>query len=408
MGRTILLLGYGMQGRCALWDLMRSDIVDRVIVADRELDLKSLYARYSRNRVEGVVLDASDSRSTSELMEKADLVIELLPGQFAYPIARLAVDTGVHLVSSMYLANPGEQDERRVEQRKGEIGELDAVARAKGITVLTEFGLDPGVDLVLSMLAIQELDSVSEFYSYGAGIPELAAADNALKYKFTWSVEGVLRSYLRPVRMIRDGQVVEIKAEDVFSPEHMHVMDLPEIGGVVECFPNGNAVKYAEMFGIREMVQRMGRYTCRWPGHGAFWYGMAQSGFLSEQPVKVAGCDVSPLEFAMSLMGSQSQFWYRDDERDIAIVRVDARGFRAGKRARVIYQLVDRRDLATGFTAMTRTVGFPVSAGAQMILHGDIGKHGVVTPVEVPANTLLKELEARGLVIEHRMLPWED
>jgi len=408
VGKTILLLGYGMQGKCTLWDLMRSDLIDRVIVADKELDLETLYAKYPRDRVEGVVLDASDTRSTGELMRRADLVIELLPGRFAYQIAKLATDNGVHLVSSMYLANPGEQDEQRVEERKREVWELDATAKAKGITVLTEFGLDPGVDLVLSMLAIRELDSTSEFYSYGAGIPEPAAADNALKYKFTWSVEGVLRSYLRPAWIIRDGRAVEIRAEDVFAPEHMHMMDLPEIGGVVECYPNGNAVKYAEMFGIREMVQRMGRYTCRWPGHGAFWYGVAQSGFLSEEPVEVGGRTVSPLEFSMSLLGSQSQFWYRDDERDIAIVRVDARGYRAGKRTRIVYQLLDRRDLATGFTAMTRTVGFPVSAGAQMILRGDIAKRGVVMPVEVPADILLRELEARGLVIEHRVLPWED
>ncbi|MDP2856899.1 MAG: saccharopine dehydrogenase C-terminal domain-containing protein [Bacillota bacterium] len=407
MGKTILLLGHGMQGKCTLWDLMRGDLVDHVIVADRELDLDGLYARYPRDRVEGAVLDATDTRGLSGLMRQADLVIELLPGRFAYPVARLAVDNGVHLVNSMYLANAGEQDEQRIEERKREVRRLDADAKAQGLTVLTEFGLDPGVDLVLSMLAIRELDSVSEFYSYGAGIPEPAAADNALKYKFTWSVEGVLRSYLRPAWTIEDGQVREISAADVFAPEHMHLMDLPEIGGVVECFPNGNAVKYAEMFGIRDAVRRMGRYTCRWPGHGAFWYGMAQSGFLSEEPVKVGGGDIAPLDFAMALMGSQPQFWYKHDERDIAIVRVDARGYRAGQRTRVVYQLVDRRDLTTGFTAMTRTVGFPVSAGAQMILRGDIDKRGVVTPVEVPADILLKELTTRGLVIEHRVMPWK-
>ena len=407
MGKTILLLGYGMQGKCTLWDLMRSDLVDHVIVADRELDLDGLYARYPRDRVEGVVLDATDSQSLSGLVRRADLVIELLPGRFAYPVARLAVDNGVHLVSSMYLANPGEQDEQRIHDRKREIQRLDADAKAHGLTVLTEFGLDPGVDLVLSMLAIKELDSVREFYSYGAGIPELAAAGNTLKYKFTWSVEGVLRSYLRPAWIIEEGRVVEISAYDVFAPEHMHLMDLPEIGGVVECFPNGDAVKYAEMFGIRDTVRHMGRYTCRWPGHGAFWYGMAQSGFLSGEPVKVGGRDVAPLDFAMALLGSQAQFWYADDERDIAIVRVDARGCRAGEKSRIVYQLVDRRDLTTGFTAMTRTVGFPVSAGAQMILRGDIGKRGVVMPVEVPADILLRELRTRGLVIERRVMPWE-
>jgi saccharopine dehydrogenase-like NADP-dependent oxidoreductase len=374
----------------------------------KEIDLEGLYARYPRDRVEGIVLDAEDTGRTAALIQRVDLVIELLPGRFAFPIARLAVDNGAHLVSSMYLSNPGEQDEQRICARRHEIERLDADARASGVTVLTEFGLDPGIDLVLSMLAIRELDSVCEFYSYGAGIPEPAAAGNALKYKFTWSVEGVLRSYSRPAWIIDEGHVREIPAAEVFAPQHMHMIDLPEIGGVVECFPNGNAVKYAEVFGIRDVVRRMGRYTCRWPGHCVFWYTMAQSGFLSEEPVKVDGHNVAPLAFAMALLGSQPQYWYKDDQRDIAIVRVDARGYRAGQKTRVLYQLIDKRDLATGFTAMTRTVGFPVSAGAQMILRGDLDRRGVVMPTGVPADILLAELEMRGLVVDRFVLPWDN
>jgi saccharopine dehydrogenase-like NADP-dependent oxidoreductase len=73
----------------------------------------------------------------------------------------------------------------------------------------------------------------------------------------------------------------------------------------------------------------------------------------------------------------------------------------------VIYQVIDRRDLRTGFTAMTRTVGYTTSIGAQMILRGDIQKRGVVTPVrDVPFEIFSDELRKRGIHVEQITGPW--
>jgi len=97
----------------------------------------------------------------------------------------------------------------------------------------------------------------------------------------------------------------------------------------------------------------------------------------------------------------EPQLRLRDDERDIAIVRVDARGVKNSKRTRVVYQLIDYRDLSTGFTAMQRTTGFTASIGAQMILRGDISKKGIIFPgTDIPFNVFKAELEKRGMKIE--------
>jgi saccharopine dehydrogenase-like NADP-dependent oxidoreductase len=94
----------------------------------------------------------------------------------------------------------------------------------------------------------------------------------------------------------------------------------------------------------------------------------------------------------------EPQLQLSKDERDIALIRVDASGIKDGKKKRIIYQLIDKRDLTTGFTAMTRTVGFSISVGAQMILRGDIKKRGVLSPAkDVPFNIFIEELEKRGL-----------
>jgi len=79
-------------------------------------------------------------------------------------------------------------------------------------------------------------------------------------------------------------------------------------------------------------------------------------------------------------------------------------GKKDGKRTRVIYQLVDKRDLTTGFTAMGRTVGYTVSIGAQMIGSGNISKKGVISPVnDIPFDIFKDELEKRGIIIKSRI-----
>jgi saccharopine dehydrogenase-like NADP-dependent oxidoreductase len=149
----------------------------------------------------------------------------------------------------------------------------------------------------------------------------------------------------------------------------------------------------------------MGRYVLRWPGHCGFWEKLAKLHFLDDAPIRVGEVSVVPREFLRSLLEPQLQ--YKDNERDVAVIRVEARGLQGGKRKRVIYQVIDRRDLRTGFTAMTRTVGFTASIGAQMILRGDIRKRGVLTPVrDVPFALFSEELRQRGIQVEHITGSW--
>ena len=75
-----------------------------------------------------------------------------------------------------------------------------------------------------------------------------------------------------------------------------------------------------------------------------------------------------------------------------------------GRACEVTHRLVDRRDLETGFFAMNRTVGFPASIGAQMILSGNIEARGVLSPAKhVPVETFLAELEKRKMHFEHQV-----
>ncbi len=387
----ILLLGTGLQGKAALHDLATSPLITQVTAADANIvDLNAYVRQLGAAKVTAVQLDVRDKKRVTKLMRTADAVISLLPQTLRLQMARLAVDSGVHFVETSY-ALP-------------EYTELGKTAAAQGVTLLPEFGLDPGIDLVLVGRAIGELDEVHELHAYGTGVPELEAADTPIQYKISWTFAGVLSAYQRPARMLREGKIIDLTPSQMFSEEYLHYVDVEDIGHM-EAYYNGDAVKYLDVFGITATTRSTGRYSLRWPGHSAYWKKMVELGFLNEGPIQVGDVSVSPRQFVHDLLTPQLQ--YAPDERDIAAIRIDTRGLKDGRRKRIIYQMVDRRDLETGLLAMQRTVGYTASIGAQMILSGAIQKRGLLAPgTDVSSDTLVAELKKRGISINRYELAW--
>jgi len=404
---SVLQLGYGMQGKASLFDLLKSSSIKRIYVADAIANIEDLPHKFNDDRIIPVKLDANDNTAVVDLMRKADVVLDLLPGEFAHDMAKLAVEAGVNLVSAMYLYNAGEQDENKRQAELEALENLNKIAQEKGITILEEFGMDPGIDLILGCQALKELDEVKVFHSYGAGFPEISASNNPLKYRFTWSVVGVIRSYLRPARIISNGKVVNIPADEMFEKKNMHYLKLHEFDSELECFANGDSASFAKIFGIENSVNSMGRYICRWPGTGAFWSVMAKCGFLSANPIMVGNLEVIPEKFCAALLGGQKQFHYEHNQKDVGLIRSDVRGYKDGKPLRVIYQVLDFKDIDSGLTSMQRTVGFPMSIGAQMIMEGKINKKGIVNPVHVPFDLFMEELSKRGICYSVTKEGWD-
>lgn len=408
MSRKILQLGYGKMGKVVLHDLLKTAAFDELVIADAGPHFWSEISAVRDPRVKPVALDVDDKPALLALMKGAAVVVEMLPIRFTMQVAQAAVEAGTHLVSSVFIIDWSVQDPDGVKRQQDQYAEVDRLAHQRGLTILKEFGMDPGLDLIVAGETLRRLDRVKVLYTYGAGFPEhrLATA-NPIGYKFTWSIVDTMYSYAIPGSLLRNGRTHAIPADGMFSAGNWHILDLPEMGGPLECFVNGDAESLAKLFpAIAGSATTLGRFICRRPGHAAFWEKMVKSGFVRPEPVKVRGVDVIPAEFCAALLGSQSQFHYGAGERDVALIRADARGSRDGRPVRAVGQLVDTRDLATGFTAMQRTVAFPMSIGAQMILNGTLSRRGIVEPSQVPYEPFLAELRKRGLDITMTTGDW--
>ncbi len=388
----VLILGIGLQGKTALYDLVNSDGVEEIIAADFEIDaLEKLVETNQYDRVQCEFLDARKQESIDKLMAlNPNVVIDLLPVGFINKVVESAVKHGVHFVNT--------------NSRTSKMIELAEEAKKKGITLLPEFGLDPGIDLVLLGEAYRGMVDVEEIMMYGAGIPEIEAADNVLKYKETWTFEGVVRSYFRPAKLIRNGLIIPIKENEVFNPDNRHEIDVKGIGNL-EVFPNGDALRFLDVLGITDLnsakfknIKSMGRYTMRYLGHCKFWKKLIDLHLLDDEPIILNEVAIDRKEYLAQVIKPHIQL--KSNERDIAIVRVELVGYKAGEKIRAIYQVLDKRDLETGFTGMNRTVGYTVSIGAQLIGKNKVSKRGLLSPVDdIPFELLEEELKKRGIEI---------
>jgi saccharopine dehydrogenase-like NADP-dependent oxidoreductase len=379
--KVLVLGGCGIQGRAALYDLSRNVGVDHVTCADIQPERVDTFDFIDKAKIQIVRIDANDPKAlASKMDDKVDVVLDFLPAQITRTVAEAAIKSGVHLVNTNYAYD---------------ILELDQAARERGISIIPECGLDPGIDLVFYNYSLRYFDDVFKLNSYCGGIPEKAACDNPLKYKMSWNMRAVLQSQVRDATLIADSEIISIPAEDQHENAFIHHIEFPELG-TLEAIPNGDAVRYARLLKIADTLYETGRYALRWPGWCSFWAPLKKFGFLSDEPIKGIPGGVSPLDMVAKLLEPQLQ--YKDSEKDLCVMVTKVEGVKEGKQQRLTSSLMIQRDLSTGLMAMSMGVAYPACIAAEMIVKGDITKKGVLSPAkDVPCDLFMDQLNKKGI-----------
>ena len=385
----VLVLGCGLQGKAAVYDLSKCKDVSKIVCVD--LNINNIY-EYSKfldmKKIELRKLNIMKRMELIGLMKNVDIVIDLLPSKFLDYIADAAIEAGVNSVNTMY----GYQISSHLHKK----------AIEKGVTIMPEAGLDPGIDLILCGHGVRQFDEVHELNSFCGGFPEEDAIDNPLKYKITWNWDGVLKSYKRPARILCNKRIIDIPVYEQFNVQNIEIVDFPGVGRL-EAFPNGDAIIFAEYLGILPTLINTSRRAMRWSGHSEFWKKLIQLGFLDDEYVNGLDYKLTPHEFISKFLEPKLQ--YKHNERDMVVMRNIISGIKDGKNKTIIYEMLDYRDLETGFFAMNRTVGFTVSIIAQMIAKGTINNKGLLTAIkDVPYKEAIYELKKRGIKITESII----
>jgi saccharopine dehydrogenase-like NADP-dependent oxidoreductase len=387
--KIAVLGGLGMQGKAALFDLSRSERVHAIVCVDsNQRDWDALARITDTSKITPVTLDASARRPLVELLSQGvDAAIDLLPLPLMPTAFEAAIEAKVPLVSTNYARNV-----RHLEER----------ARASGVQLLPECGLDPGIDLVIWGHAVRQFDELHVLNSYCGGIPEKSGCTNPLNYKISWNFDMMLGSQKRDSVLIHNGRRLAIPASEQHESEMVHSVDFPGVGAL-EAIPNGDAVAYTDLLGVTGTVRQAGRYTLRWPGWSAVWAPLKRLGFLSEQMVPGLPCPLSPRQFMVKLLEPQLQFG--PDEKDLVLMLNVFEGLKDGRRLRIRSSFTISRDLRSGLFGMALGVGFPASIAAQMLAEGRIAGRGLLNPaVDLPYAPFMEALAERGIVVKEDVL----
>src|SRR5438876_8085447 len=158
----MLVLGAGLQGTACAYDLLQNPEVTEVRLADVHAGhLPHFLAPYSGKRLIPTPLDVRDQSATIALMREADAAMSAIPYYFNLDLAKLAVEAGTHF------SDLGGNTQIVFEQKK-----LRAEAEQKGITIIPDCGLAPGMVNILAEYGISRLDSVDSVRIFVGGIPE--------------------------------------------------------------------------------------------------------------------------------------------------------------------------------------------------------------------------------------------
>ena len=374
----MLVLGAGLQGCACAYDLLQSDAVEAVTIADIHPDrLPKWLVAAGKGKLNPVKLDAKDEAAVGKLMQGHDAVMSALPYYFNGPMTRLAIAAGCHF------ADLGGNTEIVMEQKQS-----DSAARAKGLSVIPDCGLAPGMVNILAAEGIRRLDQTERVKIYVGGLPQ--NPEPPLNYQIVYSLEGALDYYTTPSWVLRGGKPTQVEAlselEDIKFPEPVGTLEAFHTGGGISTMP----------FAWEGKIDTMEYKTLRYPGHVDVMKPIRELGLISNAPIEVKGKQVVPRDLFIAAV---QPMLFKPEGKDLVALRVEVSGTKDGKPTTTTFQLLDYYDEKIGVSAMMRTTGYSLSITGQMQASGKTEK-GVLTPDEaMPFGEYVSELAKRGVKI---------
>jgi lysine 6-dehydrogenase len=377
----MLVLGAGLQGCATAYDLLQVPAVSQVTIADLHPDSLAPFLKpyLGQGRLVAVKLDVTDLDATTALMKGHVSVMSAIPYYFNEPMARCAVKAGCNF------ADLGGNTEIVFQQKK-----LHDEARAKGLSVIPDCGLAPGMVNILAAEGVRRLDKVDRVKIFVGGLPQ--NPEPPLNYQIVYSLEGALDYYTTTSWVIRDGKRAPVEALS-----EIEMVQFPEPVGTLEAFHTAGGISIMP-FTYEGKVDVMEYKTLRYPGHVAVMRPIRELGLLDLDPVEVRGQRVVPRELFIASVTPKLK---KPEGRDLVALRVEAHGTKNGGPASVTWQLIDLKDTEHNISAMMRTTGYSLAITGLMQADGRVTAKGVHTPDEaMPYQAYVDELARRGVVIQ--------
>src|SRR5919112_3963261 len=330
---NLLVLGAGLQGCACTYDLLQNPAISQVTLADvRPVKLPKFLAGDWKGRLRTIQLDVTDMPAVSAAFKGQAAVMSAIPYYYNGPMAKAAVEAGCHF------SDLGGNTDIVLEQKK-----LHAEALAKGLSVIPDCGLAPGMVNILAAEGIRRLDRADKVKIFVGGLPQ--APEPPLNYQIVYSLEGALDYYTTPSWVLRGGKPVQVDALSEVEP-----VEFPSPVGTLEAFHTGGGISTMP-FACEGKVDVMEYKTLRYPGHAAIMRPIRELGLLDLKPLEVKGQTVVPRDVFIAAVSPKL---HKPQGRDLVALQVQVSGLKDGARRQVAFRLIDYYDVEHGISAMMR------------------------------------------------------
>lgn len=386
-------------------------------------------------RGEAFAFDVFNEEQKQAEIKTADVVISLLPASFHPVVAKACLEHGKHMLTASYVSP--------------EMKELHQAAQDKGILMLNEIGVDPGIDHMSAMKVIDKIKAdggkLLSFKSNTGGLVAPEFDTNPWNYKFTWNPRNVVVAGQSVAKYIEEGQYKYVPYQKLFTrTENVSVLNVGEF----EVYPNRDSLSYRETYDIQD-IPTLIRGTMRRPGYSKAWNVFVQLGTTDDTYKMMDIKDITYRDFINSFLPYDSELTVEeklaqncdiDMDSDVmkrlqwlGIFETRKIGMKEGTPAQILQKLLEEKwalgendkDMIamqhlfeyeiggkrkkitsslvvigedTTHTAMSITVGIPVAIATKLLLTGIIKATGVVVPTKPDIyEPVLAELENFGI-----------
>ena len=443
--KNILILGAGQSAPFLINYLLEESAKNNWFVT--VCDMNEQNARTAVNghpNGNAIKFDVNDEALRHTQIKKADVVINFLTPLFQHLIALDCLRFSKHCITASY-ENP-------------RVAELSNDANRKGILILNEMGLDPGIDHMSAMQIIKRIKKnggwINSFISYGSGIPAPEVKSNPLDYCITWNPANVVTAGDAGAQYLEDGKIKLVPYHEVFR--RTWSVDIEGLGAF-EAYPNRDSLIYQKVFNLQN-VDTMIRGTLRYPGWSETWGQIVRLGIpldtmalpdIAEMsyreytemflPLNVSGpklearianyLNISPTGTIMKNLKWLGLFDEKKigknfktsvhlmtdlikekmplpkGERDMVILHHEIEAFypETNKKENIVSTMVEYGE-ADKFTAIAKTVGAPAAIAAKLLLKGELNITGCQIPTHPVIYTkVLEELKTLGIEFSEKV-----
>lgn len=402
--KALIFGGSGKIGSAIAWDLSKDKEIEEIgIVGRRKQALEKVKNWIGSDKVKVCVLDINNKQDSIDLMKQYKVGVLALPSRkTSYKVAHNAIEAGLNIIDTIeeFHRTPDPFEIEGLELPPGmaleEYGEwLHNKAVENGVTFVDGMGFAPGLSNVTLGQGIRNIDEAEKAVARVGGIPSKEAAQkHPLRYMITWAFEHVLREYMIKLKVIKNGEIVEVDATIDRERFRFNKFGKDE---ELECAVTPGMPSF--LF-TRTQLKEFAEKTVRWPGH---WQGietLKECGLLDIEPIDFKGNKIIPREFLLAMI--TPRLLPNEGETDVCVMYNTLIGKKDGKKVKIEYFMWDEpkdKDIS----AMMRVTGFPMAITAKFMLQGLIKEKGIVAPEDAINGELydkfMEELKKRDINI---------